>query len=180
MLNKPIKIKRIAMLTMALFFWLSGVSLFAQNKQSNSQEPEKKQVPSAHPKVSLSNQDPKVKKADEDALRKQAQMEKLRQQQAADAKKQSQAKAEAKAPKTSKSTASTSAKAPTANAAVTNSNQETSANKAANAQDIQKDWEKKKAKITADMKSKGASQNDIDKQIAAMEKQLNINTNTNK
>lgn len=179
MLNKPIKIKMMAMITMALFFWLSGVTLYAQNKQTNNTEPEKKHVPTARPKVSMSNQDPNAKKADETAVRKQAQLDKLKQEQGAEAKRQSIAKENAAKSKTSKNTASTSAKAPVNAVTGVNSNQTASANPSVSSQDIQKDWEKKKAKMSADMKAKGASQNDIDKQIAAMEKQLNIN-NTNK
>jgi hypothetical protein len=69
---------------------------------------------------------------------------------------------------------STSAKAPV------NAVQSASAKNDVKANDVQKDWEIKKAKITADLKAKGASQYDIDKEIAAMEKQMNINNKSNK
>ena len=174
MLNKPIKIRRMAMLSMALIFWLSGVSLFAQNKQANSTEPEKKQVPAAQPKVSLSNKQPSVAKQDDASKKRAAVEQKRKDEQAVEAKKQSLAKENAKNTKTSAQTQSTSAKAPV------NAVQSASTKNDVKANDVQKDWEIKKAKITADLKAKGASQNDIDKQIASMEKQMNINNKSNK
>jgi hypothetical protein len=174
MLNKPIKIRKMAMLSMALIFWLSGVSLFAQNKQANSTEPEKKQVPRAQQKVSLSNQQPNVAKQDDASQKRAAVEQKRKDEQAVEAKKQSLAKENAKNTKTSNQMQSTSAKAPV------NAVQSASAKNDVKANDVQKDWEIKKAKIKADLKAKGASQYDIDKQIAAIEKQMNINNNSNK
>jgi hypothetical protein len=174
MLNKPIKITKFAMLSMALIFWLSSMSLFAQNKQVNSTESGKKTVPSAQVKVSLSNQEPKVKKQDDAVVERAANEQKRRDEQAVEAKKQSLAKENAKDKKTSNQMQSTTAKAPVNAVPSASSKTEVKAN------DVQKDWEIKKAKITADLKAKGASQYDIDKQIAAMEKQMNINNNSNK
>jgi hypothetical protein len=174
MLNKPIKIRKMAMLSMALIFWLSGVSLFAQNKQANSTEPEKKQVPRAQQKVSLSNQQPNVAKQDDASQKRAAVEQKRKDEQAVEAKKQSLAKENAKNTKTSNQMQTTSAKAPV------NAVQSASAKNDVKANDVQKDWGIKKAKITADLKAKGASQYDIDKQIAAMEKQMNINNKSNK
>ena len=163
-----------AMLSMALIFWLSGVSLFAQNKQANSTEPEKKQIPTAQPKVSLSNQQPSVVKQDDASIKRAAVEQKRKDEQAVEAKKQSLAKENAKNTKTSNQMQTTSAKAPV------NAAQSASAKNDVKANDVQKDWEIKKAKITDDLKAKGASQYDIDKQIAAIEKQMNINNNSNK
>ena len=174
MLNKPIKFRKMAMLSMALIFWLSGVSLFAQNKQANTTEPEKKQVPTAQPKVSLSNQQPGVAKQDDASIKRAALEQKRKEEQALESKKQSLAKENAKSTKTSSHMQSTSAKAPV------NAVQSASSKNDVKANTVQKDWEIKKAKITADLKAKGASQYDIDKQIAAMEKQMNINNNSNK
>jgi hypothetical protein len=174
MLNKPIKIRKMAILSMVLIFWLSGVNLFAQNKQANSTEPEKKQVPTAQPKVSLSNQQPSVAKQDDASKKRVAAENKRRDEQAIEAKKQSLAKENAKDTKTSVQMQSTSAKAPV------NAIQNASTKNDVKANDVQKDWEIKKAKIAADLKAKGASQYDIDKQIAAMEKQMNINNKSNK
>ena len=162
------------MLSMALIFWLSGVSLFAQNKQANSTEPEKKQVPRAQQKVSLSNQQPNVAKQDDASQKRAAVEQKRKDEQAVEAKKQSLAKENAKNTKTYNQMQTTSAKAPV------NAVQSASAKNDVKANDVQKDWEIKKAKITADLKAKGASQYDIDKQIAAMEKQMNINNKSNK
>lgn len=174
MLNKPNKIRKFAMLSMALLFWLSGVSLFAQNKQANSTEPEKKQVPSAQPKVSLSNKQANVAKQDEATIKRAAAEQKRKDEQAVEAKKQSLAKENAKVTNPSGQMQSTSSKAPV------NAVQNAPAKNNVKANDVQKDWEIKKAKITSDLKAKGASQNDIDKQIATMEKQMNINNNSNK
>lgn len=174
MLNKPIKIRKIAMMSMALIFWLSGVSLFAQNKQTTTADPEKKQVPTAQPKVSLSNQKPQVEKQDEASLRKAAMEQKRKEDQAVEAKKEAAAKAKTAEAKQSKNAQSTSSK-PTVGAV-----KSSPVNNSVNTADIQKDWEIKKAKVSADLKAKGASQADIDKHIAAMEKQMNINNNSNK
>jgi hypothetical protein len=175
MLNKPIKIRKFAMMSVALIFWLSGVSLFAQNKQVSTAEPEKKQVPSAQQKVSLSNKGPQVQKQDEATAKRAASEQKRKEAQATEAKKENLAKENAAAVKQSKHVETTSAKAPVnavQNAQTNNNNAKTGS--------IQQDWEIKKAKIAADLKAKGASQNDIDKQIAAMEKQMNINNKSNK
>lgn len=166
---------------MALVFWISGANLFAQNKQVSNTELPKKQVATEKPKVSLSNQDPNAKKVDEATAKKMAKENQLKQERAAEAKKQNLAKENITAPvKASKSTVSTSSKAPAVTIQNANNNQAASTNQSAKSQDIKKDWEIKKAKITADMKAKGASQNDIDKRISAMEKELNINNNSNK
>ncbi|HRG59609.1 MAG TPA: hypothetical protein PK323_11680 [Bacteroidia bacterium] len=181
MLNKPIQIKKIAMIMMALVFWISGVSLFAQNKQANNTDLPKKQVATEKPKVSLSNQDPNAKKVDDATARKIAQEEKLKQDRAAEAKRQNSAKEVAATPvKTSKSSVSTSSKAPAVTMQKTSTNQASSTNQAAKSQDIQKDWEIKKAKLTADMKAKGVPQEDIDKKIASLEKNMNLNNNSTK
>ena len=163
-----------AMLTMALIFWLSGVSLFAQNKQTTATEPEKKQVPSAQPKVSLSNKQPMVVKQDEATKKRVASEQQRKEEQAIEAKKQTLAKDNTKEVKKSSQLQTTSAKAPINNV------QNPSVKNDVKSSDLQKDWSIKKAKIEADLKSKGASQYDIDKHIAAMEKQLNINNNSNK
>ena len=172
MLNKPIKIRKFAMLSMALIFWLSGISLFAQNKQANTVEPEKKQVPSAQPKVSLSNKDPKAKKQDEAASKKAAMEQKRKEEQAVQAKKQTLAKekAVASAVKQPKQMQSTSSKAPSANANVNNTKSE----------NFRKDWPVKKAKMEADLKAKGVPQEEIDKKIAAIEKKMNYNNQSTK
>lgn len=172
MLNKPIKIRKFAMLSMALFFWLSGISLFAQNKQTNTVEPEKKQVPSAQPKVSLSNQDPKAKKQNEVSLKKAAMEQKRKEEQASEAKKKTLAKekAAASAVKQPRQVGSTSSKAPVTNATTSNSQSE----------NFRKDWPQKKAKLEADLKAKGVPQEDIDKKIAAIEKKMNYNNQSTK
>ena len=173
MLNKPIKIKKIAMLSMALIFWLSGISLFAQNKQvNNTTETEKKQVQSAQPRVSLSNQGSQVQKQDDASIKRAASEQNRKKAQADEAKKQNLANEKSEAVKQPKQVQSTSAKAPV------NAVQPVQVNNDAKAGSVQKDWEIKKAKIAADLKSKGASKADIDKQIAAMEKQMNINNNS--
>jgi len=174
MLNKPIKIRKLALLSMALIFWLSGMSLFAQNKQVNTAEPVKKQVKTAQPKVTLSNQQPKAVQINEATMKKVALEQKRKDDQAAEAKKQNLAKEQAKEPKKSNQIHSTSSKAQV------NTNQNATQKNDANVASIQKDWEVKKSKIIADLKAKGASQYDIDKQIAALEKQLNITNNSNK
>lgn len=173
MLNKPIKIRKFAMLSMALIFWLSGVSLFAQNKQTNQAEPEKKQVPLAQPKVTLSNQQPQAAKQDEVSLKKAAMEQKRKDEQALEAKKQMQAKEKATA-KQAKNSASTAANA------TPNNTQNSQTKKDVKTENVKSDWDIKKAKIAADLKAKGASQYDIDKHIAALEKQMNINNNSNK
>jgi hypothetical protein len=174
MLNKPNKIRTFAMFSVALFFWLSGMSLYAQNKQANSTEAEKKQVPASQPKASLSNKQPMVAKQEEATIKKAAMEQKKRNEQAVEAKKQNLAKEKAEQSKNSTQMQSTSAKAPV------NTVQSAAVKNEVKASDIQKDWEIKKAKIANDLKARGASQNDIDKQIAAMEKQMNINNNSNK
>lgn len=174
MLNKPIKFKMMAMLSMALIFWLSGVSLFAQNKQANSAEPEKKQVPSAQPKVSLSNHQQKVVKQDAATMKKVAMEQKRKDEQAAEAKKQNLAKKNAKETKKSKQTQSTSAIAPVkATQPLTANNEATSAN-------VQKDWEVKKAKLIQSLKDKNFSQQEIDKAISKVERDMNNSMNKTK
>lgn len=163
-----------AMLSMALVFWLSGVSLFAQNKQANSAEPEKKQVPSAQPKVSLSNHQQKVVKQDAATMKKVAMEQKRKDEQAAEAKKQNLAKENAKETKKSKQTQSTSAIAPVkATQSLTANNEATSAN-------VQKDWEVKKAKLIQSLKDKNFSQQEIDKAISKVERDMNNSMNKTK
>jgi hypothetical protein len=113
-------------------------------------------------------------KQDDASIKRAAVEQKRKDEQAVEAKKQSLAKENAKNTKTSNQMQTTSAKAPV------NAAQSASAKNDVKANDVQKDWEIKKAKITADLKAKGASQYDIDKQIAAIEKQMNINNNSNK
>lgn len=160
-------------MSMALIFWLSGVSLFAQNKQTNKTEPEKKQVPTAQPKVSLSNQQAKATPQDEASIKKAAQEQKSKDEQAAKVKSENLAKEKATPVKHSANVQTTSSKAPTANTSKANST-----NQSAKSQDIRKDWEIKKAKMVADMKAKGIPQEDIDKRIASMEKKMNLNNNS--
>jgi hypothetical protein len=174
MLKKPNKFKTLAMLSMALIFWLSGVSLFAQNKQATPTEEEKKQLRTAQPKGSLGNQQPAHVKQDE-ATTKKIELQKVRKEElAAESKKQSLAKENAKEAKKSNQVQSISAKAPA------NAVQNASTKNDATANDVHKDWAIKKAKIAANLKAKGASQYEIDKRIAAMEKKMNTNNNSNK
>lgn len=173
MLNNPNKLKGIAVLTMALVFWLSGTSLFAQNKQTNPTEPQK--VVPSRPKESLSNQEPSSKKQqDKAALEKQAKAQQLKENQGIEAKKKSMEKMNASEPKHSKQVHNTSADAPAKQAMAKPETSEKSTS------GIQKDWEIKKSKIAADLKAKGYSQYDIDKKISVMEKEMNINNNSNK
>lgn len=174
MLNKPLKIKKIVMICMAQIFWLSCLCLQAQNKQVNHDGAEKKQVPTPQ-KVSLSNQDPNKKLADDAAAKRIAADQKRKQDLAIEQKKQAEAceKSAASTPKNQH--ASTSAKAPANQNAQPISNTQN-----VKAENIAKDWELKKAKISADLKAKGYTQYDIDKHIAAMEKEMNINNKSNK
>jgi hypothetical protein len=174
MLNKPIKIKEMAMLSLALIFWLSGISVFAQNKQANTTEPEKKQIPAAQPKVSLSNKQPMVVKQNEATKKRVAEEQQRKEEQAAESKKQTLAKEQTKETKKAAPMQLTSVKTPA------NSVQNASIKNEAKATDAQQAWEKKKASVTASLKAKGASQYDIDKQISSMEQQFKINNTSNK
>jgi hypothetical protein len=170
MLNKPIKFRKMAMFSLALLFWLSGVSLFAQNNQTSPIEPEKKQLPTAQPKVSLSNQEPKALKQDAATQNKVAMEQKRKEEQAIAAKKQNLAKENVVPKKTSKEVASTSSKAPV------NSNQSAEV-KSAN---FQKDWEVKKAKLIQSMKDKNYSQQEIDRIVSKTEKEMKVSSNNSK
>jgi hypothetical protein len=174
MLNKPNKIRKFAMLSMALTFWLSSLSLFAQSNKTMPTEPQKKQIPATQSKPTLSNQQPKNVKQDQATIKK-IEMQKARKEELATAsKKQSLAKENAKETKKSNQVHSTSSKAPVKTAENTPSKNDVKAN------NTQQDWDIKKAKIVADLKAKGASQYDIDKRITAMEKKMNTNNNSNK
>ena len=143
MLNKPIKFKMMAMLSMALIFWLSGVNLFAQNKQANSAEPEKKQVPTSQPNVSLSNKVPQIVKQN-DAKSKQVESEKqAKREQAIKAKNQAIANESAAKSKQQNTEQSISRTSSTKN----------SQNKAISSQE----WETKKAKLVESLKNKPGS-----------------------
>lgn len=174
MLNKPLKIKKIVMICMAQIFWLSCLCLQAQNKQANNDGAEKKQVPTSK-KVSLSNQDPNKKLSDDIAAKRIAADQKRKQDLAIEQKKQAEAREKTVASTPKNQHASTSAKAPA------NQNVQAVANTPnVKAETIAKEWEFKKAKLTADLKAKGYSQYDIDKHIAAMEKEMKINNKSNK
>jgi hypothetical protein len=166
MLNKPIKNSKFAMLTMALIFCLSGFSLFAQNKQANSSISDKKQLPSAQTKVSLSNQGSSVSKQDEAtqkriALKDERKAEKL--------KKQNIAKEDQMEVKHSKNNQTISSKV-----YLNQTNMESSkpSSEASN-----KDWEIKKTKLIQSLKSKNYTQQEIDKVIAKFESKRNNSTN---
>jgi hypothetical protein len=171
MLNKPIKFRKIVMMSMAIIFWLSGISLFAQNKQTDKSEPEKKQVPNAQPKVTLSNKQTNAPQKDEAALKQKQKDEK-----AVQSKNEKITKKQVVPVKHSSNVQTTSSKAPTA--ATTKTNNDNSTVESAKSQALQKDWEIKKAKMIAAMKAKGVPQEDIDKKIASLEKKMNLNNNT--
>lgn len=170
MLNKPIKFRKMAMLSLAFLFWLSGVSLFAQNNQTNPIEPEKKQVPTAQPKVSLSNQEPKALKQDAATQNKVAMEQKRKEEQAIAAKKQVLAKEKAAVQKQSKQVASTSSKAPV------NAVQNTPAKNDVKSADLRKDWEVKKAKLIQSLKDKNYSQQEIDRIVSKAESEMNVSS----
>lgn len=174
MLNKPIKFRKMAMLSLALLFWLSGVSLFAQSNQTSPVEPEKKQVPTAQPKMSLSNQATSVQKQDAATQKKVAMEQKRKEEQAIAAKKQVLAKENAGVQKQSKQVAFTASKAPV------NAVQNTPAKNDVKSADLRKDWEIKKAKLIQSLKDKNLSQQEIDKAISKIERDMNNSLNKTK
>lgn len=174
MLNKPIKFRKMAMFSLALLFWLSGVSLFAQNNQTSPIEPEKKQLPTAQPKVSLSNQEPKALKQDAATQNKVAMEQKRKEEKAIAAKKQVLAKENAAIQKQSKQVASTSSKAPV------NTTQDAQVNSNVKVADVQKDWEVKKAKLIQSLKDRNYSQQEIDRIVSKTEREMNVSSNNSK
>jgi hypothetical protein len=170
MLNKPIKIRKIAMLCLAQILWLSCLGLYAQNKKVSNDGSEKKKVVATPQKVSLSNQDPNKKQVDEATAKRMAADEKRVKDQALEQKKQAAAREKEAASVSKNQHPSIAAKvSPQQNVSAVKQSQP------AKSQTIAQDWELKKAKIAADLKAKGYSQYDIDKHIAAMEKEMNIN-----
>ncbi|MCC6252212.1 MAG: hypothetical protein IT238_07100 [Bacteroidia bacterium] len=175
MLNKPINLRKITMILMVMIFGLSGTHLFAQANKVNS-EPEKKQVPTSTRKTAtMSDQAPKEAQKSEADLKRQQAIQERMSKSANETKKQNIEKEQAEKMTVKSNAPSTSAVNSVGTISKVNNNQT-----ATNNENVKAEWEKKKAKLVADLKARGASDEDINNKVATLEKQMNINNNSNK
>lgn len=178
MLNKPIKIKKLAAFAMAVTFWMFTGSVFAQS----AAQPEKKQAvqkPVNENTTLKSTSSKAIQKTEAEQKRVSADQARQSEMKAAEMKKKEEmAKSEA-TPKQSASP-SMSNKAPQSQVANSSTQKAAATVAPQNNANVQKEWAVKKAKLEADMKAKGYSDEDISRKIASMESKMNLNNQTTK
>jgi len=163
MSKKQTQFRAIYRLVTALVIWFFTGTVLAQGVQPNAAKPVTKPAVSKKQTVSMSNTSP-------EAAYKQA---------AAQNRLNAQKQLNDEAAKNSKKVAVASEKEMKSTVSKSNSASLSASKKTATQGDMRKDWEIKKTKIVQDMKARGMNQYDIDKEILAIEKKLNINNNSN-